>query len=104
MSWARALASSLCCSGHESAVPLGTKPALIKTNSIAQRMENGPHYYYRLEVKFLWDRPIGGNVDNICIHSRSSLSTLNTVDVFLLGFPLIGGLMSSEYGESLSQV
>lgn len=73
MSWARALASTLCCSIHESAVPPGTKPALIKTNSIAQCMENGPHYYYRLEVTFLWDHPIGGLVCDICIYSRSSL-------------------------------
>lgn len=75
MSWARALASTLCCSIHESAVPPGTKPALIKTNSIAQCMENGPHYYYRLEVAFLWDHPIGGLVCDICIYSRSGLSS-----------------------------
>lgn len=65
MSWARALSchtTKLCCPGHESSLPPGTKPALIKANSVARCVENGPHYYHRLEVKFLWGRPIDGNI------------------------------------------
>lgn len=63
VSWARALSchtTHLYCSGRESFVPPGTKPALIKNNSIAQCIENGPHYYYRLEVKFSQGLPVGG--------------------------------------------
>lgn len=64
VSWATTLschAANLCCSGRESSAPPGTKPALIKANSIARCMKNGPHYSHRLGVKFLWGRPIGGN-------------------------------------------
>lgn len=71
-----------------SSVPPGTKPALIKTNLIAQRMENGPHYYSKQGVKFLWDQPVF--CWNVCIHSRSSLS--HKVDAFLFVFPFISEL------------
>lgn len=47
---------------RDSSVPLGTKPALIK--------ENDPHYHHRLEVEFLLDLLVGGNISkHVCPNS-----------------------------------
>lgn len=51
MSWAKALSCYFYCSGSESFVPPGTKPALIRVKSTAQCMENSPHYWYGIGVK-----------------------------------------------------